>query len=144
MNEKIKQVRCHSVLDRLSNDGAAMVPSNESHIVMANENKEYVGPILRAYMRGGIGCNLATGIASFNRCFYKWIGLLEGCSIVRAGHSRLWRFDKERIIITPPFELNEELNSGRISATEIMFFGKYRTIEFNSEGKIDLAMFLRI
>ncbi len=101
------------------------VPPNESRMVMANENEEYMSQILHAHIRGGIGCNLATGIASFNRCFYKWIGLSEGCSIVRAGHSRLWRFDEERIVIMLPFELNEELNGRRISATEIMFFGKY-------------------
>ncbi len=125
MNEKIEQVRHHSVLDRLSNNDATTVPPNESRMVMANENKEYVGLILCTYMRGGIGCNLAIGIASFNRCFYEWIGLSGGCSIVRAGHLRLWRFDEERIIIMLLFELDEELDSRRISAMEIMFFGKY-------------------
>jgi len=47
------------------------------------------------------------------------------CSIFRAVHSILWIFDEERIVIMLPFELNEELNGRRISATEIMFFGKY-------------------
>jgi hypothetical protein len=73
MNEKIEQVRILIVGYWLSNDSAATVPPNESCLTSANENREYVGPILCAHMRGGIGCNLAMSKDSFIRCFHEWI-----------------------------------------------------------------------
>ena len=42
-----------------------------------------------------------------------------------------------------PFELNGELDGGRISAIECIIFGIYRAIRFNLAGKIGLLPFLQ-
>jgi hypothetical protein len=77
-NEKIEQVTIIVVHYWFSNDGAATVPPNESRITIANEDKKCVGPILRAHMRGGIGCDLATSMASVVGIFHEWIGVWTG------------------------------------------------------------------
>jgi len=89
MNEKIEQLRGLIVEYWLSNDSTATVPPNESRMVLANENEEYVGPILCAHMRGGICCNLATSSLSIDGSFQEWIEKWGGCCTVGAGRSRL-------------------------------------------------------
>jgi hypothetical protein len=50
INEKIEQVGILIIGYWLSNNSTATVPSNESHLTSANDNGEYVGPILHAHM----------------------------------------------------------------------------------------------
>ena len=125
MNEKIDQVRSIIVVYGVSNDSAATVPPNELRIFAANEDKKYMGPILCAHMQSGICCNLPTSSVTIARRLHERIGGWGACCIVRAEHLRLWYSHDKRIVFMPLFELDEELNGGRISAMEWMSLGKH-------------------
>lgn len=86
-----------------------------------------MGPILRAHMLGSVGCNLTTSRRTTERTSHEWIGSSGGWG----GCVTLWGYIiDERVVIRPPFELDEELDSRGISATGWMSFGKYCTIRF--------------
>ena len=97
-----------------------------------------MGPKLCAHMCGDISRNLATNSASFDRIFNEWIVRIA-VNVGWGGYYISWG-DDERIL---PFELNGELDGGRISAIECIIFGIYRAIRFNLAGKISLLLFLR-
>jgi hypothetical protein len=91
-NEKIDQVRHLIVVYWVSKDSAAMFPPKESHILAANEKKEYMGPILRTHLQGHIGCNLATSFVTTDRSFHEWIGRWGGL------YCRSWTFE---VVVIP-------------------------------------------